>query len=313
MGKRILSLLLPLLLLSACSGSSQVRTARLRVVTTTYPLYLFTSAVCSGMDDILVERLDTGETSCLHDYTLSVTDMKKLDRADVIACNGAGLEDFLDDALATSSAQVIDCAQNITLLENLEHHHEEEEEHGEHEEHDHGHWDPHIWMDPANAQQMISTLAEELAALDPERETAYRQNADAALSQLAGLDRRMRERLQPVSGSGLITFHDGFQYFCAAYDLPLLEAIEEEAGSEASAKEIVEITRLVKEYNLPAIFTEVNGSDATAKAISRETGCSVARLSMIMDGPDSRLSRYEEAMLANADTIATAFGEEVPT
>ena len=42
--------------------------------------------------------------------------------------------------------------------------------------------------------------------------------------------------------TGLVTFHDGFQYFARAYGLPLLAAIEEEAGSEASAKEIVEIT-----------------------------------------------------------------------
>ena len=72
--------------------------------------------------------------------------------------------------------------------------------------------------------------------------------------------------------SGLITFHDGFQYFAAAYDLPLLASIEEEAGSEASAKEIVEITDLVKEKGIPVIFTEVNGSDATAQAIRRENG-----------------------------------------
>ena len=32
---------------------------------------------------------------------------------------------------------------------------------------------------------------------------------------------------------------------------------------------------LVREYEIPAIFTERNGSEATARAISRETGCAV--------------------------------------
>ena len=50
--------------------------------------------------------------------------------------------------------------------------------------------------------------------------------------------------------------------------------------------EINEITQLVKEHQLPVIFTEVNGSDATANAISRETGCQVAQLTMLMDGPE---------------------------
>ncbi|MEI3140165.1 MAG: hypothetical protein V8S34_00305 [Lawsonibacter sp.] len=46
---------------------------------------------------------------------------------------------------------------------------------------------------------------------------------------------------------------------------------------------------LVKEYRIPVIFTEVNGSDATAQAIARETGCAVAQLTMVMDGPDDQL------------------------
>ena len=112
--------------------------------------------------------------------------------------------------------------------------------------------------------------------------------------------------------AGPITFLDGFQYFAHAYDLPLLESIEEEAGSEASAHEIVEITELVREYDIPVIFTEVNGSDATAKAISRETGCEVAQLTMVMDGPDDGLSNYLEGLRSNARTIVNGFaGEEV--
>ena len=81
-----------------------------------------------------MERLNTGSVSCLHDYTLSVDDMKKIEGADVIAMNGAGLEDFMDDALAASSAAVIDCSQGVALLENADHIHEEGDG-----GHDHGH------------------------------------------------------------------------------------------------------------------------------------------------------------------------------
>ena len=119
-------------------------------------------------------------------------------------------------------------------------------------------------------------------------------------------------RRQEVDFSGLITFHDGFRYFAEAFDLPLLASIEEEAGSEASAKEIVEITDLVKEKGIPVIFTEVNGSDATAQAIRRETGCAVEQLTMIMDGPDDQLENYYDALLANAKAVINGFaGEEL--
>ena len=63
--------------------------ARLTVVCTTYPIYLFASSLADGVEGVAVERLDTGSTSCLHDYALSMADMKKLERADLIAINGA--------------------------------------------------------------------------------------------------------------------------------------------------------------------------------------------------------------------------------
>ena len=89
--------------------------------------------------------------------------------------------------------------------------------------------------------------------------------------------------------------------------LPLLASIEEEAGSEASAHEIVEITGLVNRYDIPAIFTEVNGSAATANSISRETGCQVRALNMIMDGEEAGVEGYVRAMEENLRTIWEAF------
>ena len=123
---RLFALVLAVVLgLTACAPV-QKEEARLTVVATTYPVYLFACAVTEGVEGIRVERLNTGETSCLHDYTLSVNDMKLLERADVIVMNGGGLEEFLEDALASSDAAVIDCARGADLLENLSHHHEEE-------------------------------------------------------------------------------------------------------------------------------------------------------------------------------------------
>lgn len=322
MKHRILLILLSLsVLLSGCAdagtaGQSGERGEELRIVATTYPVYLFTCAVTDGVEGVAVERLDTGETSCLHDYTLSVQDMKKIEQADVIAMNGAGLEDFMDDALAASEAAVIDCSEGVELLFTLEHGHEEDHEG---HDHDHGDYDPHIWMDPENAVQMVDSLVRGLSELDPRREEEYRDNGQGAVALLHSWDGSLKDMLQEVRESregfeisGLITFHDGFQYFAHAYGLPLLAAIEEEAGSEASAHEILEITQLVQEQNIPVIFTEVNGSDATAQAISRETGCRVAQLSMCMDGPDGALANYFEALMDNMIAMINGFaGEEV--
>ena len=101
----------------------------------------------------------------------------------------------------------------------------------------------------------------------------------------------------------MITFHDGFAYFADAFGLHILEAIEEESGSEASAKELIRLIEETEHHGLPAVFTELNGSPSAAQVISRETGAKVFALDMAMAG-DS----YFEAMYRNIDTIKEALG-----
>ena len=301
----LLCILVLLLSLPSCAPAREE--ARLTVVCTTYPIYLFASSITQGVEGVAVERLDTGSTSCLHDYTLSMADMKRLERANIIVINGADLEEFLEDALAASDAAVIDCSEGVELLESLSHHHDEEDR--SHDGHDHGHWDPHYWMDPANARIMAANLRNNMVLLDPNHAAEYESNAVRTEKILLHVEEETRTLVEkyPLQGvPGLITFHDGFQYFARAFGLELLASVEEEAGSEASAHEIVEITQLVRAYDVPAIFTEVNGSDATAKAISRETGCGVYQLDMVMSGEGTGVEDYLNAMMKNLQTAAEA-------
>lgn len=302
MKKPILIFLALVLSLPGCAPG--LEDARLTVVCTTYPIYLFASGITEGVEGVAVERLDTGSVSCLHDYTLSMADMKKLEKADVIALNGAGLEEFLEPALAVSGAAVIDCSEGIELLESLAHDHKGDD----HDGHDHGHWDPHYWMDPDRAAAMARNLEAGLSAADPGRRRDYQAGCAPVLEMLD----RCRADMDVFAGRasqipGLITFHDGFRYFAEACGLPLLASIEEEAGSEASAREILEITRLVRARGIPVIFTEVNGSDATANAIARETGCQVARLTTLMDGPDGDLEAYYAGITGNIAAVINGF------
>ena len=301
--KRLLCLLLVLLLLvPSCGNDNTVQNdGNLHAAATTYPVYLLTQAVTEGIDGVTVSLVIDQEVSCLHNYTLTMRDMAAVERADVLVLNGAGMEDFLSDVISGRAS--IDSSVGIELLcPGDAHDHEEEHDHDGH----HHDQDPHIWMDPLKAAQMAQNIAKGLAELDQDHAAAYLANAQSiseALTQFHG-------EMLHILGDGdydLITFHDGFGYFADSFGMHLLAAVEEEEGSEASAKAIVEITELVREHNIPAVFTEVNGSDATAKVICRECGIESYALSMGMSGNGGGLDAYMAVIRGNIETILEAY------
>lgn len=268
------------------------------IAATTLPVWDFTSRLCQGTP-LAVTRLVTEQVSCLHDYSLNVRQVKAAEAAHVVVISGAGLEDFLDDLLL--DVPTIDASQGISLLHSDEAHEEEEHHHEEvghhHEE------DPHIWLSPENAQVMAQNICDGLSRQYPDYEDTFRANLEDLLTQLEALQSYGEEQLSGLQCRELIPFHDGFSYFAQAFHLTILESVEEESGSEASAKDLIHLTELVRDHNLPAIFTEVSGSDSAAQVIARETGCKVYALDMAMSG-----SSYFEAMYHNIDTIREALG-----
>ena len=268
------------------------------IAATTLPVWDFTSRLCQDTP-LAVTRLVTEQVSCLHDYSLNVRQVKAAEAAQVVVISGAGLEDFLDDLLL--DVPTIDASQGISLLHSEEGH--EEEEHHHEEDGHHHEEDPHIWLSPENAQVMAQNICEGLSRQYPDYEDTFRANLEDLLSHLKALQRYGEEQLSGLQCRELIPFHDGFSYFAQAFHLTILESVEEESGSEASAKDLIHLTELVRTHDLPAIFTEVSGNDSAAQVIARETGCKVYALDMAMSG-DS----YFEAMYHNIDTIREALG-----
>ena len=294
--KRLFSLfLIIILLLSGCGNKA----APAQVAATTLPVYEFTSILCEGTP-ITVTQLVTESVSCLHDYSLNVRQVKLAEAAEVIVISGAGLEEFLDDILA--GKQSIDASEGIELLC-------PEEAHGHEHEHDHAHDghhhenDPHIWLSPENAKIMAQNIRNGLTAQYPQYEAVFAANLDVLLQKLDALQAYGEAQLSQLSCRELITFHDGFAYLADSFDLTILEAVEEESGSEASASELIHLIEEVAHHNLPAIFTETLGSVSAARIIAEETGAQIHTLDMIMHG-DS----YFDAMYRNIDTLKGALG-----
>ncbi len=262
-----------------------------QIVATTAPVYTFATALCADTP-LQVGQLITENISCLHDYSLSVPQVRMAEGAEVIAISGAGLEDFMSDLLADRDT-VIDCSVDISLLEYEESH-----------DHNHAHEeDSHIWLSPENAGQMAKNLCDGLSKAYPAYTAVFEKNLTQLESRLTVLQDYGNTALSDLSCRQLITFHDGFGYLADAFDLTIAAAIEEESGSEASAKELIDMITLVQSNQIPAIFTEINGSISAPQIISAETGVSVHALNMGMGNAD-----YFEMMRHNIDTLKEALG-----
>lgn len=291
-----------LLLLPALLSGCGTQEPAAQIAATTLPVYDFTARLCQGTD-LTVTRLVTEQVSCLHDYSLNVRQVKAAEAAEVVVISGAGLEEFLDGIL--DGSRQIDASAGIPLLTPEEGHSHEDEHEEEHHDHDghHHEQDPHIWLSPANAKAMAANICAGLSREYPAHTHTFQRNLQLLLADLDALAAYGQESLKDLSCRELITFHDGFAYLAQAFDLTILEAIEEESGSEASAQDLKHLIEEVEHHRLPAIFTEVSGSASAAGVINRETGASVFALDMAMAG-DS----YLDAMYRNIDTLKEALG-----
>ena len=287
----VLFILIAVLLLGCAADQPQAQ-----IAATTLPVYEFTSRLCEGTE-LTVTRLVTEAVSCLHDYSLNTRQARAAEAAELIVISGAGLEDFMEDLLDDKT--VIDSSAGIILLDGAHGHDHEGHSHAE----DHHGEDPHIWLSPANAKLMAQNICVGLCRQYPQYTDIFEKNLASLHLELDELQSYGETQLSELKCRELITFHDGFAYLADSFGLTILEAVEEESGSEASAAELIHLIEEVRYHELPAVFTETLGSVSAARIIADETGVKSCPLDMAMYG-DS----YFEAMRRNFDTLKGALG-----
>lgn len=285
MSKRRIALLLAALLLSlsGCAKNAHFEgNPKADILATTQPVYQLACAL-TDRTGLTVGLLISESVLCLHDYTLTVAQMEMIEQAGVVMESGLGLEDFMEDALSGKKRIVV--SSTISTLE---------AEEGP---------DPHWWLDPTRFHAAAKLAAQELGTQYPEYADQLSVNLEAFDKKLSELQNYGSEALKDLSCRELVTFHDGFSYFADSFDLTIAAAMEVEAGSEPSAKELEAIIALVESRQIPAVFYETNGVSGAAEVVAGETGCSVWTLDMAISNGD-----YFAAMRENIDIVKEALG-----
>jgi zinc/manganese transport system substrate-binding protein len=202
-----------------------------------------------------------GPDSDVHVYTPAPADAKKIADAKLVIINGLGLEGWLPRLVQSSGGKAaIVTASNGIVPRKLG-----------------SDADPHAWQSVANAKIYVANIRDALQAADPAGAATTRANADAYLAKLDALDREVREAIAriPQARRKVISTHDAFGYFAAAYGITFIAPQGVSTESEASARDIAAIITQIRTAKIPAVFLENISDPRLMNRISAETGAKI--------------------------------------
>jgi ABC-type Zn uptake system ZnuABC Zn-binding protein ZnuA len=258
---RILGVLALVLLpgtLAACGEESASSSDQLRVVATTGQAADFARAV--GGPRVSVTGLLTPNADP-HEFEIRPDDVKELTRAGLIVRSGAGLDDWLGDAIdsAGADAPVLTLGEHVALEGD----------------------DPHWWQDPRNAIRAVAALRDTLSKTDPAGADHYRRRAAAYIAQLERLDRAVAACIAevPADERTLVTTHDALGYYARRYRIRVVGAVIPSLSTVAqpSAGAVAELVETIRREHVKAVFAESSVRPDVEKAIARESGARIGR------------------------------------
>ncbi|MGL6104742.1 metal ABC transporter substrate-binding protein [Romboutsia sp.] len=291
--KLLLVFLLCSLSITGCtstkSSSESSDKKNIKIITSFYPIYIFTSNITKNIEGVELVNLTKPTTGCLHDYSITTGEMKNLEDSDIFIINGANMESFMDKVIKQNkNLKVIEASKGIKLIK------------GENDE-----LNPHVWLSISNAIKEVKNIEEKLIEYDPKNKEKYTENAKEYIDKLQNEKEKMHKELEGLENRDIVTFHEAFPYFAEEFNLNIVGVIEREPGSQPSAKELQQSIEIVKKLKVKALFVEPQYSIEAAQVISNETGSKVYTLDPIVTG-DMKLDSYEKVMDKNLETLKEA-------
>ncbi len=250
-----------------------------------------------GGERVVVTSL-VGPDGDAHVYAPSPGDARALTDAKVVFVNGLGFEGWIARLVQASGtrAPVVVASRGVTA-------------HVESGDGPRGP-DPHAWQSVANAEIYVANIRDALVAADPAGKTSYERNAAAYLATLSALDREVRETIAsiPPEHRKIITTHDAFGYFGAAYGVDFIAPEGVSTDSEPSAGDIARIIAQIRRQKIPAVFLENVTDPRLLERIAAESGARVGGTlySDALTGPDGDAPTYVAMMRHNVKALAAA-------
>jgi len=250
-----------------------LNTAQASVIVTLKPIHALVSGVMAdlGQPQLLLSGSETP-----HTFSLRPSQVKQLHQADLIVWVGPHLEHFLKKVLTTLNDKVT----VLTLIE--------VEELTRLTRRAGGIWaqestaestiDPHIWLNPQNAQVMVKAITQSLSQVNPQQQQHYQHNSAQLLQQLEQLDQALQQQLKAVQDQPFLVFHDAYQYLEKHYQLNALGALQVSSEQKPGAQRLYQLRQMIQQSAISCVFKEPQFNNTLAQTVVEDTAARIATL-----------------------------------
>ncbi|PJG82751.1 metal ABC transporter substrate-binding protein [Caviibacterium pharyngocola] len=212
-------------------------------------------------DAAVVESL-TKPGAEIHGYEPTPKDIAKAQSADLILWNGLNLERwferFFQNLQNIPSVTVTEGIRPISIYE------------GPYKNTP----NPHAWMSPTNALIYIENIKNALVRYDPQNAEIYRRNAENYVQKIKALDAPLREKLAdiPAQQRWLATSEGAFSYLAEDYGFKEVYLWPINAEQQGTPQQVRKMIDLVREHQIPVVFSESTISPKPAQQVAKESG-----------------------------------------
>lgn len=269
--------------------------APVRLLATTFPVYQLLRNVARDIPGVRTGLMIPAPAGCPHDYAVTPQDMRRLSEADILVTNGLGLEHFLGAPASRirPGLKIVDSSQGA----------------GDALCYPDGGVNPHMFASPRRAARMVTSIAAQLARLDPAHAALYENNARAYAQRLNLLADEFAALGARLANNRIVTQHGVFDYLAADAGLHIAAVARDHETQAPSAADMLRLIRTIRESGAGAVFTEPQYPEKTGTTLAREAGIPAARLDPVASGPENApLDYYENVMRNNMRTLEKTLG-----
>ena len=249
--------------------------AKLQVAASFYPLYYFAQQIGGDKASVINITPAGGEP---HDFEPAARDIARIVGSKLLILNGGGLETWgakIRQNIDPKQTLIVTAGEGLTTQRVMEN--------GENV------IDPHVWLAPPLAEQMVDKIEAGFAQVDPVNGPYYAANAQVLKVQLHDLDAAYQQGLAACPKKDFVTSHEAFGYLATTYHLHQVSIAGLSPDAEPSPQQLAEISQFAKKNNVKIIFFENLVSPKLSQTIATEVGAQTLVLDPIEGLTDADL------------------------